>query len=143
MTIVRIVLELFVHRAKYLVRLREEIALLQLAAEGAPQVAIDLDDFQIVLLDRLPNFGREAVNKFGAKFDGMINARIVASKNATTNAVTSLKNFNAKASTGQLKGSRKSGNSGAYDKYVWRHCVSWMRKADLSLLKAVQNDNVN
>src|SRR5256885_4422201 len=105
------VCKVIVDRAQDVVGLSEEVAFLQLAINRAPQVTFNFGDFQIMLLHRKPNFWREAVNKFSAQLDGMIQCGIVASEHASANPIASFDNFYPKSGTGKFNGSRKSGGS--------------------------------
>ena len=72
MAIVVIFFDLILHGAKNFVRLRKKITFFQLAIDRAPHIAANLGDSQVVLLHWLPNFRREAVNKFSPELDGAI-----------------------------------------------------------------------
>ena len=110
-----------VHLGENLVRLREEVALLQLAIECAPEVTLDFVDSEIVLLQGEPDFRGKAMDELRAKFNAIVECRIALREYASADAITSFEDFDFHACPSEIECSSQAGCTGANHDDIRRH----------------------
>src|SRR5262249_18789252 len=79
----------------------------------AAGLSFELPGFQARGLDCFPEPGRPAMYEFRAQFDRNRQGAVVMGKNASSDAITSLRKYNLGSCLGKVPGGRQSGDTGS------------------------------